>query len=126
MIIVAQFGLLLLLFLLLLLHVMILMKFIPYHFVWGGRLKNDKEMYRFEGFSILLNSVFIIVVLMRIGVLDFHLSRTISSYGLWLMAGMFLLSTAGNVMSKNGIEKWFFTPVTLLLAAFSFILALSN
>ena len=126
MISVAQLGLLILLSLFLVLHFMILIKIIPYNLVWGGRLKSEKEMVRFEIFSILINSLFVIVTLTQMSLLTIDMPKNVITYSLWLMTGLFLLNTLGNVTSKNKLEKSFFTPVTILLAIFSLIIALSN
>ncbi len=126
MIAIAQSGLLILLSLFLLLHIIIVLKIIPYNLVWGGRLKSDKEMYRFEIFSILVNALFIGVVFMNAGFWTIDFPEKILTYALWLMTGMFSLNTFGNAFSKNKIEKMLFTPVTILLTVFSAILAWSN
>lgn len=122
----AQWGLLILLSLFLVLHFIILIKIIPYNLVWGGRLKSDKEMYRFEIFSILINSLFVIVILMQMSFLTIDIPKKVITYSLWLMTGLFLLNTLGNAISKNKLEKRLFTPVTLLLGIFSLTLALAN
>lgn len=126
MIIIAQWGLLILLLMFLILHFIILLKLIPYNLVWGGRLKSDKEMYRFEIFSILINSLFVIVILMQMSFLTIDIPRKIITYALWLMTVLFLLNTLGNVTSRNKLEQRLFTPVTILLAIFSLTLALAN
>jgi hypothetical protein len=123
---IAQSGLLILLSLFLVLHFIILLKLIPYHLVWGGRLKSDKEMYRFEIFSIVISSLFVLVVLVQAHFLTIDIPKKIITYALWLMAGLFLLNTFGNITSKNKLEQRLFTPITILLAIFSLILALSN
>jgi hypothetical protein len=123
---IAQIGLLILLSMFLVLHFIILLKLIPYNLVWGGRLKSDKEMYRFEIFSILINSLFVIVILVQGSFLTIDIPKKIITYALWLMAGLFLLNTLGNVTSKNKLEQRLFTPITIMLAIFSLILALSN
>lgn len=126
MIIIAQWGLLILLLMFLILHFIILLKLIPCNLVWGGRLKSDKEMYRFEIFSILINSLFVIVILMQMSFLTIDIPRKIITYALWLMTVLFLLNTLGNVTSRNKLEQRLFTPVTILLAIFSLTLALAN
>ena len=126
MISIAQLGLLILLSLFLVLHFMILIKIIPYNLVWGGKLKSDKEMYRFEIFSILINSLFVIITLTQMSLLTIDIPKNVITYSLWLMTGLFLLNTLGNVTSKNKLEKRLFTPVTILLAIFSLTLALAN
>jgi len=105
---------------------MILLKIIPYHLIWGGRLKSNNEMYRFEIFSILLNALFIIVILAQADFWMINIPKNIITYALWLMTGLFLLNTLGNAISKNKIERLIFTPITILLAIFSLVLALSN
>ena len=126
MISMAQLGLLILLSLFLVLHFIILLKIIPYNLVWGGRLKSDKEMYRFEIFSILINLLFVIIILVQADFWMINIPNKIITYALWLMTGLFLLNTLGNVTSKNKLEQRLFTPITILLAIFSLILALSN
>ena len=126
MISMVQWGLLILLSLFLIWHFIILLKLIPYNLVWGGRLKSDKEMYRFEIFSILINALFVIVILVQGNFLIIDIPKKIITYALWLMTGLFFLNTLGNVTSKNKLEQRLFTPITILLAICSFILALSN
>lgn len=121
---IAQFGLIILLSLFLVLHLAILAKIIPYHLVWGGRIKSDKEMYRFEIFSILLNVVFVIVVLVQLNLFAPDVPKKMVHFALWMMTGLFLLNTVGNAMSKNKFEQRVFTPITILLTIFSLILAL--
>lgn len=126
MISIAQLGLLILLSLFLILHFMILLKIIPYNLVWGGKLTSIKEMYRFEIFSILINSLFVIVILMQMSFFKIDIPKKVITYSLWLMTGLFLLNTLGNAISKNKLEKRLFTPITILLAIFSLTLALAN
>lgn len=126
MISIAQFGLLILLSLLLLLHFIVLIKIIPYNIIWGGRLRSNNEMYRFEIFSVLISSLFIIVILTQAGFIRINIPNRIITYALWFMTGLFLLNTFGNAISKNKIERLLFTPITILLTIFSLVLALSN
>lgn len=123
---IAQYGLLILLCFFLLLHFIILLKIIPYNLIWGGRLKSDKEMYRFEIFSVLITSLFIVVILVQAGFWTINISNRIITVSLWIMTGFFLLNTLGNIISKNKIERLVFTPITILLAIFSLVLALTN
>lgn len=122
----ATMGLLILLSLVLLLHFLILLNIIPYHIIWGGKLKSKKEMYRFEFFSVLINSLFIFVILAQASFLNINLPIKIITYALWFMTCLFLLNTFGNAVSKNKIERLLFTPITLLLFLFSLVLAVSN
>lgn len=126
MISIAQFGLITLLSLFLALHFMILLKLVPYTLIWGGRIKSDKEMYRFEIFSVLINALLILIVLVQGRFLPITIPEKIMTCALWIMAGLFFLNTWGNLTSKNKLEQRLFAPLTILLALFSFVLALSN
>lgn len=83
-------------------------------------------MYRFEIFSVLITSVFINVILAQAGFGMINIPDKIITYALWLMTGLFLVNTLGNVVSKNKIERLVFTPVTIVMAIFTVVLALSN
>ncbi|WP_421750334.1 hypothetical protein [Croceimicrobium sp.] len=125
MIALAQYGLLSILSLMLLFHLLILLKAIPYASVWGGRLKNDQEMYRFETPSILINALFLAIALIKAELLGIHLPELAMQISLWIMAALFAFNTFGNLMSKNRLEKMVFSPITLVLCTFVVILALS-
>ncbi len=109
----------------LLFHFLILLKAIPYASVWGGRLKNDKEMYRFEIPSILINALFLGIALIKAELLGIQLPELAMQISLWIMAALFAFNTFGNLMSKNRLEKMAFSPLTLALCTFAVILALS-
>jgi hypothetical protein len=108
------------------LHILILIKVIPYHLIWGGRLKTDKEMYRFEIVSILINALFVIIILVQAKIFAIDILEKVMTYALWLMTGLFVLNTWGNAISKNKLEKRLFTPVTIIMTIFSLILALAS
>jgi hypothetical protein len=122
----AQYGLIVILSLFLVLHICVLLKFIPYNIVWGGRLKTDTEMYRFEVVSILMNLFFLFVILVQSGFLIIDFPKIIMTVILWVMTILFLFNTFGNIKSKNKIEQKLFTPITIILTIFSLILAWAN
>ena len=96
-------------------HFCIILKVIPYNITWGGRLKNDSEMYIFEAFSIIINLFLMLVLLMKGGYLKFKFSEKVINVILWIFVIIFLLNTVGNVFAKTDFEK-IFTGLTLLLA----------
>src|SRR5690554_810606 len=126
MITIAQYGLLIILSVFLIFHFLVLCKRIPYNIVWGGRIKSDIEMYRFEAISILINCFFLFTILVQSSVLTVDFPKNLVSILLWLMTILFLLNTVGNIISKNKIEKRVFTPITIILTLFSLVLALTN
>jgi hypothetical protein len=68
----------------------ILFEMLPYHMVWGGRLKSEKEMVRFEIVSIVTNLVFPEFVLLHANIISFGLPRKVIIAWLWIMTGLFL------------------------------------
>jgi hypothetical protein len=122
----AQYGLIVLLSVSLVFHFGVILKIVPYNIVWGGRLKSDTEMYRFEIVSILINFVFLFIILVQSGMLFVAVPQKIMTVVLWIMAALFLFNTFGNVVSKNRMERLLFTPLTIILTILSLILALTN
>lgn len=122
----AQYGLIIILSAFLVFHFLIILKIIPYSVVWGGRLKSDKEMYRFETVSISINLFFLLIILVQSSFLAIDFPRKIMTIILWIMTALFLFNTFGNAISKNRIEQKLFTSITILLTIFSLILALTN
>jgi hypothetical protein len=119
-------GLLVLLSLVVGFHLLVLTGVIPYQIVWGGRLKTQEQMLRFEVVSVLLNLLMLAVVGVKARVLKWAIPPVIIKVGLWVMGGLFLANTVGNLFSTNEFEKLVFTPLTLLLALFSLRLAMSK
>lgn len=95
----------------LLLHVLILIKLIPYAITWGGRLKNDREMYLFESLSIIILLFFLLVLLQKGRLLKAILSEKALTIILWFYFVLFALNTIGNVFAETRFEQGF-TVVT--------------
>lgn len=107
-------------------HFLVLGGIVPYDMVWGGRLKNNEEMVRFEWVSILVNFVMLFVVLLAARVIPNNVPSIIFQVAFWMMAVLFLMNTVGNLLSNSAMEKAIFTPITALLALCSLRLALAG
>ncbi|TGE18368.1 hypothetical protein [Hymenobacter elongatus] len=105
-------------------HGLVITGIIPFGIVWGGRLQTHSQMLVFETVSIALNALMFGVVAVWVGHWKAAVGAGVLRGALWLMAGLFLLNTVGNLLSTNAVEKAVFTPMTLLLALFSLRLAL--
>lgn len=46
-------------------HLSIILKIVPYEITWGGRLKNESEMYVFETISLVINLSLFSALLMK-------------------------------------------------------------
>lgn len=113
---VASIGLIAIFSLTIVFHLLILLKVVPYDMVWGGKLNNDADMYRFELVSLALNLLFLLVVLAKARVIKTPVSERILNIILWVMIALFALNTVGNLLSENQFEKIAFTPMTILIA----------
>lgn len=102
-------------FLALAFHLLILIKVIPYEITWGGKLKNDKEMYVFEILSIVVNSFFVYVLLQKGNYVKPVFGRKTLSVILWVFFAIFTLNTIGNLFAETTFERSF-TIVTLINA----------
>lgn len=94
-------------------HLGILFKLIPYDITWGGRLENDQQMYAFEAFSLTLNLLFGLLLMVKGEKISLKLPPKVVNGGLWLFFGLFALNTVGNIIAETTFEK-FFTIVTVL------------
>ena len=97
------------------LHLLILVKVIPYDITWGGKLKSDNEMYVFELFSIGINSFFLYVLLQKGNYVKAVFGEKALSIILWIFFALFTLNTIGNLFAETLFEKSL-TIVTLLSA----------
>ncbi len=96
-------------------HMCILLKIIPYDITWGGKLKNDMDMYVFESVSILLNLFFLWVVSMKGDMVSYKFSGRTLNIILWGYLILFSINTIGNLFAETLFEKLFLF-ITLLLA----------
>ena len=99
-------------------HLCIMLKIIPYEITWGGRLKNDFEMYIFETISVIINLFLFLILLIKGTYLRAFISMKIVNMTLWIFFILFVLNTIGNVLAKSYFEKFF----TILTLAFSILI----
>jgi hypothetical protein len=88
-------------------HLSILLKIVPYQITWGGRLKNDTEMYMFESVSILINLFLILTLLIKGYYIKGMFSSRIVNIILWAFFMLFGLNTIGNLFANTTFEKLF-------------------
>ncbi len=88
-------------------HFCIVLKIIPYDIAWGGKLKNDNEMYVFESISILVNFFLCFILLIKGKYLNEVIPMKIVNVSLWIFLFLFALNTVGNIFAKTNFEKLF-------------------
>ena len=96
-------------------HLCIMLKIVPYEISWGGRLKNDTEMYVFETISIIINLLLFSILLIKGKYLGRFISMKIVNAALWVFLVVFGLNTIGNILAKTYFEK-FFALLTLFFS----------
>jgi len=106
-------------------HFCIVLKLFPYSIAWGGRLENDLQMYFFETFSILMNLVLIITLLLKNKTINHQFSDKIPDRILWFFISIFLLNTIGNLFAETNFEKYF-AILTLLFALLIWLVVKRN
>lgn len=88
-------------------HFSILLKIIPYDITWGGRLKNDAEMYAFETVSLLINAFLGLLLLIKGQYIKPILPAKLVNGILWAFVVLFALNTVGNIVAQTNFEKTF-------------------
>ena len=76
--------------------------------------------------SGLIYSLAIIFVLEKAGVISIVNSPTLTAYALWILFGIFALSTLAQLASRSELEKLIMTPLALTLTIAFFIVARTN
>ena len=124
--VITSLALLVVLSILVIFHFLILLRVIPFDYVWGGKLPGISQMLLLETISVVITLIMMAVVAIRGGLIQSKLHPTIIRYALWAMVGFFLLNAIGNLNSENQMEKNVFTPVTLVLSMLCLALVLQK
>ena len=122
----ALHGLLTFFLLTLLFHALVVVGVIPYALVWGGRLRDQSQMLRFESGALTVTLLLLAAVAVQAGYVKFSPPPKVMTVVFSLMFLLFLANTAGNITSTNELEKRLFTPLTLLIALLSLRVAFSS
>ena len=107
-------------------HLMVIANVIPDDIVWGGGARDRNTTMALELVSIIINIGILTVTLNDAGMLDLGISRNTIRVIFWVLFGLFMLNTIGNLFSENKWETLIFTPVTLFLSVCCLRLALEK
>lgn len=95
------------------------------HLAWGGHHRRLPGWLRIG--SLLAVGIYAFGILCVLEQMDWAAvlgSPALADGTLWAMAGLFGLSTVGNLASRSPLERRVMTPVALVLAAACVVLAL--
>ena len=105
-------------------HALIMTQIVDYKNAWGGRLESTDQMIRFELVSITIQFVFAAIIYVKISATPAGTPYKIAKGFVFLIALIFLINTAGNIMAIQLFERIVFTPLTLLASIASFRIAI--
>jgi len=92
-------------------------------FAWGGRSRVLPPGLRVgSAISVLVYALITVLALDRAGVVDV-VASPVSQVGMWIVFGYFILGIAMNAISRSRPERYTMTPLTIVLAALSLIVA---
>ena len=122
----ASIGISIILFSIIIFHLLVIAKIIPSNIVWGGNISDNKELVVMETVSIAINALLLFFVLAHLGMMKIKVNSTFLRVFFWIMFILFLLNTIGNLLAKQNLETYIFTPLTILLSLFSLRIALEG
>lgn len=93
-------------------------------FAWGGQHRVLPTRLRIGSLvSIVVYAVIAVLALDRAGAIDV-VSDVVSTVGMWVVFGYFVLGIPMNAISRSRAERYTMTPVVIVLAALSLLIAL--
>lgn len=111
-----------LLILVTLFHVGVIVRWIPYDRIGGGRLTSDAQMYLLTGVAILANGFLLGVLLAKGNFIRHRVPPRFIRVTLWVFLVFFLLNTVGNLLAKTVFEQSFAILTLLFVVLLAFIL----
>ena len=97
-------------------HLLVVAGTVPMNMVWGGRISNRDELLIMEAQSITLLFVISILISLAAGWWGNNKDWKGYRYILWVLSGIFVLNTVGNLFSLTTLETYIFTPITAVAA----------
>ena len=95
-------------------------------YAWGGQHRVLPARLRAgSAVAVVIYAVMAVVALDRSGLIAVLPARPVAVVAMWVVAGYLLLSVLANLASKSKSEKWAMVPVSLLLSALAFAIAVS-
>jgi hypothetical protein len=92
-------------------------------FAWGGRHRVLPPALRTGSvISVLIYALIALLALDRADVIDV-LPAIVSQIGMWIVFGYFIIGIAMNAISRSKPERYTMTPLVIVLAALSLIVA---
>lgn len=95
------------------------------HFAWGGAHRVLPAKLRVGSLlSIAIYALIVVLALDRAGAVDV-VPEPVSTVGIWIVFGYFVLGIPLNAISRSRPERFTMTPVVIVLAVLSLLVAVS-
>lgn len=99
---------------------------LPITIAWGGRQRKLTPQLRIASFAAAVILVlFIYLIRYRAGLVNHPIPGWIR-VAAWAIVGFMAFNAVGNAASQSRIERFLFTPITLVLALACFVVAASR
>lgn len=97
-----------------LLHLLVLRDIVPWQMLWGG-LADTTDI---AGLSLFAIGVALFVMFVTANNLAYipPLFPRLMRILMWIICGYLLVNTAGNLLSANIVEQYYFAPITCVLS----------
>lgn len=98
----------------LILQLLILVKIIPYHVFWVGKINPEEQLASFMSISILMDVILISVLLIKLKDIQGKIFKNVANGILWAFVLIFALNTIKNLFSDNLIVLVFGTTLAII------------
>ncbi len=119
----AGWGIVVLNLLVVSIEILIIMKFLPFDIIGGGRLETYDAAVQTATVSIIILSINSVVMLIASHVINITKFKRTIKVLVWIFFSYSCLNVVMNLLSKTLFEKIFMTLVTLLIALLTLRLA---
>jgi hypothetical protein len=92
----------------------------------GGQTRLPPHLRIASAVAALVWAVATVVVLGRAGIDVLSLSNDVLRWGAWVLVGLLAIGTLMNLASRSALERAIWTPVSLVLAVLTFLVARST
>lgn len=112
-------------FLAILFHLLVMAGMVAPDVVWGGRVQSQDELIKMESISLIILVFMALIIAIKARWIFFKIAK-LTDYVIWLIPLLFFLNTLGNSQALNPMERFIFTPITLVLTLISLRIALEK
>lgn len=95
-------------------HGLVMLKVIPYSWVWGGRLKSFEQMRVFESISIFYQALILLMIAIRAEFIQRHVPFKTTHVFFWMFLIITVANLIGHLTSLKEFESKVFIPVEFI------------